>query len=50
MAVGIIISSLHTLLLQESASRQWPEVYDLCHTFLHVARVKHLRESNAFRV
>ena len=20
-------------------SRQWPEVYDLCHTFLHVARV-----------
>ena len=21
-------------------SRQWPEVYDLCHTFLHVARVK----------
>ena len=20
--------------------RQWPEVYDLCHTFLHVARVK----------
>ena len=23
--------------------RQWPEVYDLCHTFLHVARVKNLR-------
>ena len=21
-------------------SRQWPEVYDLCHTFLHVARVR----------
>ena len=21
-------------------SRQWPEVYDLCHTFLHVAQVK----------
>ena len=20
--------------------RQWPKVYDLCHTFLHVARVK----------
>ena len=20
--------------------RQWPEVYDLCHTFLHVARVR----------
>ena len=23
-------------------SRQWPEVYDLCHTFLHVAQVKKL--------
>ena len=22
------------------SARQWPEVYDLCHTFLHVARVK----------
>ena len=22
-----------------ACSRQWPEVYDLCHTFLHVARV-----------
>ena len=38
-----------------SATRQWPEVYDLCHTFLHVARVrKHwhtdLRELHAFRV
>ena len=21
-------------------SRQWPKVYDLCHTFLHVARVR----------
>ena len=21
-------------------TRQWPEVYDLCHTFLHFARVK----------
>ena len=20
-------------------ARQWPEVYDLCHTFLHFARV-----------
>ena len=20
--------------------RQWPEVYDLCHTFLHIARVR----------
>ena len=32
-------------------SRQWPEVYDLCHTFLHVARVrKHtaMRELHAF--
>ena len=30
--------------------RQWPEVYDLCHTFLHVARVKKptaMRESRA---
>ena len=23
-----------------STVRQWPEVYDLCHTFLHVAQVK----------
>ena len=33
--------------------RQWPEVCDLCHTFLHVARVrKHtdMRELYAFRV
>ena len=45
--------------------RQWPEVYDLCHTFLHVARVKNpricenrtrfkkntdMREWHAFRV
>ena len=33
-----------------SPGRQWPEVYDLCHTFLHVARVrKHtdMRESRA---
>ena len=32
--------------------RQWPEVYDLCRTFLHVARVrKHtdMREFHAFR-
>ena len=32
--------------------RQWPEVYDLCHTFLHVAQVrKHtdMRESHAFK-
>ena len=30
--------------------RQWPEVYDLCHTFLHIARVKKptaMRESRA---
>ena len=30
--------------------RQWPEVYDSCHTFLHVARVKKptaMRESRA---
>ena len=34
-------------------SRQWPEVYDSCHTFLHVARVrKHtdMRELHAFCV
>ena len=33
-------------------SRQWPEVYDSCHTFLHVARVrKHtdMRELHVFR-
>ena len=33
--------------------RQWPEVYDLCHTFLHVARVKKhtaVRESHVKRV
>ena len=24
-------------------NRQWPEVYDLCHTFLHIARVGHAR-------
>ena len=33
--------------------RQFPEVYDLCHTFVHVARVKQhtdMRESQAFRV
>ena len=23
-----------------TSSRQWPEVYDLCHTFLHVEQVK----------
>ena len=23
--------------------RQWPKVHDLCHAFLHVARVKNLR-------
>ena len=22
------------------ATRQWPKVYDFCHTFLHVARVR----------
>ena len=30
--------------------RQWPEVYELCHTFLHVVRVKKstaMRESHA---
>ena len=30
--------------------RQWPKVYDLCHTFLYVARVKthtDMRESHA---
>ena len=35
-----------------SASRQWPEAYDSCHTFLHVARVKthtDIRESHVFR-
>ena len=26
-----------------AAGRQWPEVYDLCHTFLHVARVRNTR-------
>ena len=34
-------------------ARQWPEVYDLCHTFLHVAWVKQhtaMRELPAFRV
>ena len=25
-------------------SRQWPKVYDLCHTFLHVARVRKLTD------
>ena len=33
-------------------TRQWPEVYDSCHTFLHVAQVKKhtaMRESHAFR-
>ena len=30
----------HLPRLQTSSSRQWPEVYDLCHIFLHVARVK----------
>ena len=33
------------------SSRQWPEVYDSCHTFLDVARVKQhtaMRESHAF--
>ena len=33
--------------------RQWPKVYDLCHTFLHVARVrKHtdMRELHVFHV
>ena len=31
-------------------TRQWPEVYDLCHTFLHVALVRkhtNMRESHA---
>ena len=34
-------------------ARQWPEVYDSCHTFLDVARVKQhtaMRESHAKRV
>ena len=34
-------------------ARQWPEVYDLCHTLLHVARVKQhtaMRETHEFRV
>ena len=41
---SVCLSSLAALL------RQWPEVYDLCHTFLHVARVKKptaMRESHA---
>ena len=32
-------------------ARQWPAVYDLCHTFLHVARVKthkDMRELHTF--
>ena len=28
------------LVLSMQVSRQWPEVYDLCHSFLQVARVK----------
>ena len=34
------------------AIRQWPKEYDLCHTFLHVVRVrKHtdMRELHAFQ-
>ena len=29
-----------TDLHKEDVDRQWPEVYDLCHTFLHLAGVK----------
>ena len=35
------------------SSRQWPEVYDLCHTFLHIVRVRkhtNMRELHAKRV
>ena len=32
-----------------AAPRQWPEVYDLCHTFLHVARVKKPTAISAMR-
>ena len=49
--------TLHTAFTEAVPSvlvRQWPEVYDLCHTFLHVApqlaRVKKptaMRESRA---
>ena len=38
-----------TVILQilQCRSRQWPEVYDLCHSCLHVARVKqHARFSH----
>ena len=37
----------------ELVNRQWPEVYDLCPTFLHVARVRKqtdMRELHAQRV
>ena len=37
----------------KGTNRQWPEVYDLCHTFLNVARVrKHtdMRELHVFHV
>ena len=36
----------------ELVNRQWPEVYDLCPTFLHVARVRKqtdMRELHAQR-
>ena len=42
--------ALRMALLTQMAPRQWHEVYDLCHTFLDVARVKKptaMRGSNA---
>ena len=48
--VGVLRVRLVVLLSVAPHNRQWPEVYDLCHTFLHVERVKEptaMRESRA---
>ena len=45
-----ILASSTSLQVLAGANRQWPKIYDLCHTFLHVARVKKptaMRESRA---
>ena len=54
MVLALVFLELSKILkngVKGQPNRQWPEVYDSCHTFLHVARVrKHtdMRELHAF--
>ena len=50
--IDAAISSLMGVVFALADLRQWPEVYDLCHTFLHVVRVKNptdMQETHAKR-